>query len=385
MPKIAKRTTRLTRSAIGKMVMRAQEMGAINLASGDPDFDPPQEVVEAAQRALAEGHNQLSDSWGALGFRQALAQKASRHMGLSIDAEGHVTATAGSTEAVLAALLTVCDPGDRVLIFSPFYEAHLSAPLLCGAEPVFVPLAPPDFSLDRDHLKREMAAGAKALILCSPGNPSGKVFTEQELQTIAELAIEHDLFVISDEVYEHIVYPPNIKHYIASLPGMFERTLSCGSLSKTYHMTGWRLGYVIAPPDLSAHVRTVHDAVSLSAPEPLIRAAITALRFPDSYYEGLQETYALRLTLLSEILAESGLTFVRPQGAFYILIDISPFGFEHDENFCHWMLEEAGVAVAPGSSFFSTPTHRYVRATFAKREDTLIEAGERMSRLVSLI
>jgi aminotransferase len=385
MPDIARRPTRLIRSAIGEMVMRAHELGAINLASGDPDFDPPQEVIEAAQRALAEGHNQLSDSWGAMGFRQALAEKASRHMGVSIDAERHVTATAGSTEAILAATMTVCDPDDRVLIFSPYYEAHLSAPMLCGAEPVFLPLSPPDFSLKVDQLRKEMAAGAKALILSSPGNPSGKVFTREELQTIAGLAIEYDLFVITDDVYEHIVYPPHEKHYISSLPGMFERTLSCGSLSKTYHMTGWRLGYVIAPPKLSEHVRTVHDCISLSAPEPLIHGAITALRFPDAYYRGLQETYSLRLALMSEFLDQCGLSYVRPSGAFYMLLDISPFGFEHDEAFCHWMLEEVLVAAAPGSSFFSTPVQQYVRLTFAKREDTLIEAGERMLKLSSQI
>jgi aspartate/methionine/tyrosine aminotransferase len=383
MAKIAARPGRLTPSAIGDMVMRAQNTGAINLASGDPDFDPPRAVVEAAMRALQQGHNQLTDSWGMLPFRTALADKASHFMGIEVHPDRHVTATAGSTEAILAAVMTVCDPGDRVIVFSPFYEAHFAAPLLCDAQPVTVPLAPPDFSLDPARLRAALAEGAKAIILCSPSNPSGKVFSLEELETIAELASEFDVFVITDNVYEHIVYPPHRQVYMASLDGMFERTLSCGSLSKTYHMTGWRLGYVIAHEDLTRPLRTVHDFISLSAPEPLLHAGVEALRFPDSYYEELARTYSHRLGLLSGFLDRAGLSYLTPQGAFYILVDISPFGFEHDLDFCEWMLDETGVAAAPGTAFFSVPENRYVRLTFAKRDSTLIEAGERIVHLAA--
>jgi aspartate/methionine/tyrosine aminotransferase len=383
MPEIASRPRQLAPSAIGEMVIRAQYSGAINLASGDPDFDPPRVVVEAAIRALQQGHNQLTDSRGMLPFRVALANKASRFMGIDFDPAEHITATAGSTEAILASVLTVCDPGDRVIIFSPFYEAHLAAPLLCDVEPVMVPLAPPEFSLDLEALRAALQRGAKALILCSPSNPSGKVFTLEELEAVAALAREFNIFVITDNVYEHIVYPPHQQFYMASLNGMFERTLSCGSLSKTYHMTGWRLGYIIAHEDLTRVVRTVHDFISLSAPEPLLHAAIDALRLPDSYYAELQSTYARRLGLFSNFLDRAGLAFIPPQGAFYILLDISPFGFERDEEFCYWMLERAGVAAAPGSSFFSPAVQRYVRLSFAKRDSTLIEAGERLVQLAT--
>lgn len=365
------------------MVMRAQNSGAINLASGDPDFDPPQAVVEAAIRALQQGHNQLTDSWGMLPFRVALAEKASRFMGIDLDPAKHITATAGSTEAILAAVMAVCDPGDRVIVFSPFYEAHIAAPLLCNAELLMVPLDPPDFSLDPMALRAALEQGAKALILCSPSNPSGKVFTLEELEAIAALAKEFDIFVITDNVYEHIVYPPHQHVYTAGLGGMFERTLSCGSLSKTYHMTGWRLGYIIAHEDLTNVVRTVHDFISLSAPEPLLHAGIDALRLPESYYEELQKTYARRLALFSDFLNRAGLTYIVPHGAFYILLDISPFGFERDVDFCHWMLDSAGVAAAPGSAFFSPPMQHYVRLSFAKRDSTLIEAGEKIVQLTT--
>ena len=314
-------------------------------------------------------------------MRRALARKQTRFMGHEVDAEAHVTVTCGSTEAMLAALITVSDPGDRVIIFSPFYENYAPDAILSGVVPIHVELPPPDYRLDVDALRAAFQRGVKALILCNPMNPTGKAFTREELGVIASLAQEYDAYILTDEVYEHIVYAPHEHTYIAGLPGMFERTLSCSSLSKTYAITGWRLGYVIAPPEVTDEVRKVHDFMTLGAPAPLQEAAVTALEFPDSYYVELQEAYTQRRDILLPYLERAGLTFSQPEGAYYTLIDIGDFGFADDMEFCLWMAREIGVVAVPGSSFFSEPNHRYVRLNFAKREDTLHQAGERLLRL----
>jgi aminotransferase len=282
---------------------------------------------------------------------------------------------------MMSALMAVCNPGDKIIIFSPFYENYSADTILSGAEPLFVPLHPPDFSFDPEELRRAFQKGAKALVLCNPSNPSGKVFSRQELETIAALAQEYDAFVITDEVYEHIVYTPHRHNYIASLSGMFERTISCSSLSKTYAITGWRLGYVIASPEISDGVRKVHDYLTVGAPAPLQEAAVTALNFPDSYYRQLQAEYTRRRELFLGFLDEAGLHFNIPQGAYYVLIDISDFDFEDDTRFCHWLAQEIGIAAVPGSSFFDYPVHHLVRLNFAKREETLLEVGARLQRL----
>jgi aminotransferase len=381
MPSTAKRLTGFTESVIREMTRVADQVGALNLAQGFPDFDPPSALVESAHRALEGGFHQYAVTWGSPRFRQALAAKASYFMGLEIDPDAYLTVTCGSTEAMLASLMAVCNPGDRVILFSPFYENYGPDAILSGAEPVFVPLVPPDYSFDPSQLQRAFEGGARALVLCNPSNPSGKVFTRQELQIIASLAQEYDAFVITDEVYEHIVYTPHQHTYIASLPGMFERTLACSSLSKTFAVTGWRLGYVIAAPEVSAGVRKVHDFLTVGAPAPLQEAAVTALGFPDSYYVELRASYTRRRDLMLAALDQLGLAYTRPQGAYYVLIDITPFGAADDMEFCLWMAKEIGVAAVPGSSFFREPVKHLVRLNFAKREETLVEVGERLQRL----
>jgi aspartate/methionine/tyrosine aminotransferase len=381
MPAIATRLNLFTESVIREMTRIALECGAINLSQGFPDFDPPAELVAAAKRALDQGHHQYAITWGALRLRAALARKQSRWMGLPLEPDAHIVVTCGSTEAMMVAMMTVCNPGDRVIVFSPFYENYAADAILSGAEPVFVALRPPAYDFDRDELWRAFAYGAKALILCNPSNPTGKVFSREELEFIAELAKEFDAFVITDEVYEHIVYAPHQHIYMASLPGMFERTISCSSLSKTYAVTGWRIGYVIASPDVIAGARKVHDFLTVGAAAPLQEAAVTALEFPLSYYQELQAAYTRRRDCFLGFLDRAGLRYTQPHGAYYVLVDIADFGFEDDTAFCVWLAREIGVAAVPGSSFFREPVRHLVRLHFAKREETLVEAGNRLLRL----
>jgi aspartate/methionine/tyrosine aminotransferase len=385
MPTTAARLNHFTESVIREMTRVAEQYAAINLAQGFPDFDPPTELLTAASQTIQLGYNQYSITWGSPRFRQALANKQSRFMGLEIDPDAHITVTCGSTEAMMAALMTVCNPGDKVIVFSPFYENYGPDTILSSAELVFVPLHPPDFQFEPDSLRRAFQQGVKALVLCNPSNPSGKVFTGKELRFIADLAREFDVYIITDEVYEHIVYPPYKHTYIASLSGMFERTISCSSLSKTYSITGWRLGYVIAPAEISAGIRKVHDFLTVGAPSPLQEAAVTALNFPDSYYQELLSDYIRRRDIFLGFLDQIDITYYRPHGAYYVLIDIAPFGFSDDMDFCLWMAKEVGIAAVPGSSFFDEPVKNLVRFSFSKREDTLSEVGERLLRLPNLL
>jgi aspartate/methionine/tyrosine aminotransferase len=387
MTKIANRLQFFTESIIRDMTRVADEHDAINLAQGFPNFDPPAVLVEAAVEALRGGHNQYGQTWGTPNFRRALAQKQSHFTGLDLDPDAHVTATCGGTEAMLAAFMTVINPGDKVIVFSPVYENYIPDNILSGAEPIYVPLHPPNFSLDQSELRVGFEAGARALILCNPNNPTGKVFSPEELQTIADLAQEFDAYVVTDEVYEHIVYTPHHHTYLATLPGMFERTISTGSLSKTYAITGWRLGYAIAPPKVTDGIRKVHDFLTIGAPTPLQEAAVTALNFPDSYYEQLLAEYTHRRDIFLGYLDRAELSYTRPQGAYYVMIDITPFGYNDDTAFCYWLTQEIGVAAVPGGSFY--PLNRdgvplvtnMARVHFAKSEDVLVEAGERLLRL----
>ena len=385
MAKLSSRLDYLTESVIREMTRVANQYGAINLSQGYPDFDPPDELVTAAERALHNGYNQYAITWGSPRFRQALATKQTRFMQIEINPDEHITVTCGSTEAMMAAMMSVCDPGDKVIIFSPFYENYGADTILSQADPIFVPLHPPDYRFDPEDLRCAFRQGAKALVLCNPSNPTGKVFTRAELETIAELAQAYDAFVITDEVYEHIVYEPHQHTYIAALPGMFERTLSCSSLSKTYAITGWRLGYVIASPQISNGIRKVHDFLTVGAPAPLQEAAVTALEFPDSYYEHLVKEYEHRRKLFLSFLDRTGLDYSEPQGAYYVLVDISPSGFSDDTEFCYWLAKEVGVAAVPGSSFFKEPVKHLIRFNFAKRDETLIRAGERLLKLRSYL
>lgn len=381
MPRTSHRTDAFAESVIRGMTRLANECGAINLSQGFPDFDPPKAVLRAAERAAREGPHQYAVTWGAPRFREALARKQSRFMQLPLDADENIVVTCGSTEAMMVAMMTACDPGDKVIIFSPFYENYAADAILCGAEPVHVELHPPDFSFDPAELRRAFERGAKALVLCNPSNPSGKVFSPDELLAIANLAEEFDVFVLTDEVYEHIVYAPHRHTYFGSLPGMFERTLSCSSLSKTYSMTGWRLGYVISAPAVISEARKVHDFLTVGAPAPLQEAAVTALELPDAYYQDLQRLYAEKRTTFLDYLDAAGLRYTVPQGAYYVMVDISEFGFANDSAFCEWMAREVGVAAVPGSSFFHEPVHHLIRLHYAKRTETLTAAGERLLKL----
>jgi aspartate/methionine/tyrosine aminotransferase len=381
MPVTAHRLNYFTKSVINQMNVLAEQHGAINLASGYPDFDPPEELLEAAERALRSGYNQYATPWGSPQLRQALSNKLTRFMGIEIDPEAHLTVTCGGTEAMLAAILAVCNPGERVIIFSPHYETYGPDMALAGAQPIFVSLHPPEFNFDPEELRWAFQAGAKALVLCNPSNPCGKVFSLQELQVIADLAQEHDAFVITDEVYEHIIYEPYRHSYIASLPGMFERTLSCSSLSKTYAVTGWRLGYVVAPPQITSAVRQLHDYLTLCAPAPLQEAAVTALGFPDDYYRQLRVAYTRRRDLFLGSLDDAGLEYLRPQGAYFVLVDIAQLPFSDDTSFCYWLAESVGVTGVPGSYFFHDLIQHYVRLNFAKRDQTLAEAGRKLGKL----
>ena len=384
MPDISKRTTSFTESVIRHMTRIANRTGAVNLSQGFPDFDPPVELQEALQRVALSGPHQYAVTWGAPAFRQALAKKQQRFMGIPIDPETNITVTCGSTEAMMAAMVAVINPGDKVIIFSPFYENYAADAILSGAEPLHVPLHAPEFTFDPAELHKAFEKRPKALILCNPGNPTGKVFTRDELMHIASLAEEFDAFVITDEVYEHIVYAPHVHTYFASLPGMFKRTISCSSLSKTYSITGWRLGYIIAPPNVIDAARKVHDFLTVGAPAPLQEAAVIALNFPDSYYSGLAADYTAKRTLFLNALDQAGLSYITPAGAYYVMVDVSEFGVKNDVEFCEWLAAEIGVAAVPGSSFFREPVHRYIRFHFAKKEATLAEAGKRLLKMRNL-
>lgn len=381
MPSIATCLDYFTESVIREMTRVANEHGAINLSQGFPDFDPPVELVAAAKRALEEGYHQYAITWGSPRFREALARKQQYWMGLDLDPDAHIVVTCGSTEAMMVAMMTACNPGDKVIVFSPFYENYGADTILSGADPIYVPLHPPSFEFDPAELRRAFEQGVKALVLCNPSNPTGKVFTPKELQYIADLAREFDTFVITDEVYEHIVYAPHTHTYIASLPGMFERTISCSSLSKTYSITGWRLGYVIAAAEVIAGARKIHDFLTVGAAAPLQEAAVTALDFPHRYYEQLQLEYTSRRDCFLSYLDRAGLRYTPPQGAYYVMVDLSDFDAEDDRAFCHWLAKEIGVVAVPGSSFFKEPIKHLIRFHFAKREETLVAAGERLLRL----
>lgn len=381
MPKTSRRVDRFTESVIRRMTRVAMECGAVNLSQGFPDFDPPEELRAALEKTAQAGPHQYAVTWGAANFRQALARKQSRFTGLAIDPAAHVVVTCGSTEAMMAAMMTACNPGDKVVVFSPFYENYVADAILSGAEPIYVPLRPPDFAFDPAELRRAFAQRPKALILCNPSNPTGKVFTREELMQIAALAKEFDAFVITDEVYEHIVYAPHRHVYFSALPGMFERTVSCSSLSKTYSITGWRLGYVIAPPAFIDGARKVHDFLTVGAAAPLQEAAIAGLEMPDSYYDSLAALYARKRDQFLDGLRAAGLAFTEPEGAYYVMVDVSAFGVTDDVAFCEWLARAVGVAAVPGSSFFREPVHHLIRFHFAKREDTLAEAVRRLARL----
>lgn len=384
MPRTSIRLNNFTESVIREMTRISNQYDAINLSQGFPDGNPPPEVIAAAKKAMEEGPHQYAITWGATNFRKALAAKQEQWMGVDINAETNIVVTCGSTEAMMCAMMTACNPGDKVIIFSPYYENYGADTILSGAEPIYVPLEPPGFNFNHSTLQQAFSQKPKAIVLCNPSNPSGKVFTLEELQFIADLAKEHDAFVITDEVYEHIIYPPHQHHYIAALPDMFERTLSCSSLSKTYNMTGWRLGYIIGPEKIISEARKVHDFLTVGAAAPLQEAAVTALELPMSYYDELTADYIAKKELFLNYLDQAGLTYTTPQGAYYVMVDCSPFGVENDYEFCRWLVKEIGVAAVPGSSFFHEPVNNLIRFHFSKSQEILHESGRRLQKLKKL-
>ena len=378
MKELSKRTETFTDSVIRRMTRIANQYDAINLSQGFPDFDPPKEILNRLEQVAHEDFNQYAITWGAQNFRDALAKKQSKYMDLDLDSNKNIVVTCGSTEAMMAAMMSVCDPNDKVIVFSPFYENYGADTILCGADPIYVPLHPPVFNFDKEELENAFKQNPKALILCNPSNPCGKVFSKEELEYIASLAIKYDTYVITDEVYEHIVYAPYKHTYFASLPGMFERTISCSSLSKTYSITGWRLGYCIAPEHIIDQIKKVHDFLTVGAAAPLQEAAVVGLEFKDDYYDELQKLYTHKKDLFINGLKELNIPHTEPQGAYYVMVDISEFGYDSDLDFCVDLIKNVGVAAVPGSSFFKEEENRYIRFHFAKKDDTLLAALDRL-------
>lgn len=381
MPELSKRTETFTDSVIRRMTRISNQYGAVNLSQGFPDFEPPRELLDRLAEVTKEDFHQYSITWGAQNFREALAQKQSRLMGRQINPNEEIVVTCGSTEAMMAAMMTVTNPGDKVIVFSPFYENYGADTILSGAEPIYVPLYPPEFNFKPDELEAAFRQKPKALILCNPSNPCGKVFTYDELKIIAALAEKYDAFVITDEVYEHIVYAPHKHTYFASLPNMWERTISCSSLSKTYSITGWRLGYIIAPPHIIDVAKKVHDFLTVGAAAPLQEAAVTGLHFGDDYYKQLQDKYTEKRDLFLRGLDDIGIAHTVPQGAYYILLDISEFGYKSDLEFCELLARDVGVGAVPGSSFFREDVNHLIRLHFAKKNETLHEALNRLEHI----
>lgn len=378
MKELSKRTKTFTDSVIRRMTRIANEYGAINLSQGFPDFDPPQEILNRLSEVAHEDFNQYAITWGAQNFRDALAKKQSKYMNLDLDSNKNIVVTCGSTEAMMAAMMSVCDPSDKVIVFSPFYENYGADSILCGADPIYVPLHPPVFNFDKEELENAFKQNPKALILCNPSNSCGKVFSKEELEYIASLAVKYDTYVITDEVYEHIVYAPYKHTYFASLPGMFERTISCSSLSKTYSITGWRLGYCIAPENIIEQIKKVHDFLTVGAAAPLQEAAVVGLEFSDAYYDELQKLYTHKKDLFLNCLKELNIPHTEPQGAYYVMVDISEFGYDSDLDFCVDLIKNVGVAAVPGSSFFKEKENCYIRFHFAKKDETLFAALNRL-------
>lgn len=391
MPGLSNRVQTFTDSVIRRMTRISDEYGAINLSQGFPDFDPPKEIMDALAKAAYEGPHQYSITFGAENFREALARKQERAIGRTIDPEKEIVVTCGGTEAMMCAMMTICNPGDKVMVFSPFYENYGADAILSGADPIYIPLVPPEYHFDMSLVEKGFQEGAKAIIVCNPSNPCGKVFSREELMGIGELAMKYDAFVVTDEVYEHMVYAPYHHTCMASLPGMYEHTITCNSLSKTYSITGWRLGYLIGPEEVIEAAKKVHDFLTVGAAAPLQEAATVGLNFPENYYTELLETYTKKRKYFLDGLDRIGLKHNVPQGTYFVLIDIQEFldlpkfaGYT-DLEFCEWMIKNIGVAAVPGSSFFKEDVNHLIRLHFAREEATIAEALERLGKLKELL
>ena len=389
MPQLSRRAETFTDSVIRRMTRISDEYGAINLSQGFPDFDPPKVLMDALAKAAYEGPHQYSITFGAENLREALARKQEKAIGHPVNPETEIVVTCGATEAMMCAMMTICNPGDRVMVFSPFYENYGADAILSGAEPVYIPLVPPEYGFDLSLIEKGFREGAKAIIICNPSNPCGKVFTREELLSIGELALKYDAYVVTDEVYEHMVYAPNRHISMASLPGMYAHTITCNSLSKTFSITGWRLGYLIGPEKVVEGAKKVHDFLTVGAAAPLQEAAVAGLMLPESYYEDLLALYTEKRDYFLKGLDSIGLKHNIPQGTYFVLADIQEFldlpmfrGFT-DLEFCEWMFKNIGVAAVPGSSFFKEPVNHLIRLHFAREEATLHEALLRLQKLTA--
>ena len=390
MPKLSERVGTFTDSVIRRMTRISDEYGAINLSQGFPDFDPPHEMLDALAKVAYEGPHQYPITFGAENFRQALARKQGKAIGRAIDPETEIVVTCGGTEAMMCVMMTICNPGDKVMVFSPFYENYGADAILSGAAPIYIPLVPPEYTFDLGLIEKGFQEGAKAIIICNPSNPCGKVFSREELMQIGELALRYDAFVVTDEVYEHMVYAPYRHTCMASLPGMYDHTITCNSLSKTYSITGWRLGYLIGPEEVIEAAKKVHDFLTVGAAAPLQEAAVNGLNFPDSYYKNLLKIYTEKRDYFLKGLDEIGLKHNVPQGTYFVLIDIQEFldlpqfsGWT-DMEFCEWMIRNIGVAAVPGSSFFKEEVNHLIRLHFARKKETIDEALRRLAKMKEL-
>ena len=383
MQEMSRKNQFFTDSVIRRMTRLSYACGAVNLAQGFPDFDPPKALTDRLAEVAGEGPHQYPITMGAPNFRQALAEKCGRFMGRKLDPETDMVVTIGSTEAMVDTIFALTNPGDKIVLFSPYFENYKAQTIMADCEPIFVPLVPPEFNFDPNVLEDAFKQHPKAILICNPSNPSGKVFTYDELKLIADLCIKYDVYAIMDEVYEHIVYEGHKHIYMNSLPGMWERTVSCSSLSKTYSITGWRLGYAIAPKHIMDRIKQYHDFNAVGAASPLMEAAVVGLKMPDSYYKEFGDHYAHMKALFTGGMKNIGIPFTDPQGTYFVLADIAPYlkKGQSDVDFCMEMLEKVGVAAVPGSSFFREGVNNIVRLHFAKKDETLNEALDRLSHM----
>jgi aminotransferase len=388
--RISRKAASFTESVIREMTREAMKFGAVNLGQGFPDFAAPEDIKQKAMEAIAADHNQYAITWGVKSFRDAIAAKTKWFLGLDVDPETEITVTCGSTEGMIAAMMATVDEGEEVVVFEPFYENYAPDAILSDARPRHVPLYRTEngFVFDRDELRSAFNEKTKAIIICNPNNPTGKVFTRDELEFIADLCKEFDALCFTDEIYEHIIYERNAgitpQHIsMATLPGMRERTVVVNSLSKTYSVTGWRVGYCIAPPDITSAIRKVHDFLTVGAANPLQHAGTYAMGLPPSYYEELQREYQRKRDFVVPVLQNAGFKCDAPEGAYYVMCDISGFGFPNDVEFTRHLIRDVGVAVVPGSSFYHDPTlgSQMVRFCFCKKDETLEAAAENLRQL----
>jgi aspartate/methionine/tyrosine aminotransferase len=384
---VSRKANLFTESVIREMTREAMKYGAVNLSQGFPDFAAPEDIKRVAMQAIADDVNQYAITWGAKNFREAIAKKTKWYLGLDIDPETEITVTCGSTEGMIAAMMATVDPGEEVIVFEPFYENYAPDAILSDARPRYVPLRAPDWTFDREELRAAFNHNTRAIIICNPNNPTGKVFTREELEFVASLCKEFDALCFTDEIYEHILYPregAEIEHIsMAQLEGMRERTVIINSMSKTYSVTGWRVGYCIAAPEITSGIRKVHDFLTVGAAAPLQVAGAYALTLPPDYYDTLRSEYRKRRDLLVSVLEQAGFKTFMPDGAYYIMTDISDFGFANDVEFTRHLIREVGVACVPGSSFYSLPERgaQQVRFCFCKKDETLRLASERLAKL----